>query len=340
MTTVSVREYIGPDAMDVLARQWRELYAEDDLATPFQSPAWLTAWARQLPYTATPIVLAATSPTGRILAALALARYKADARTRFVPLSAPRAECVRLIGPHADDPAVARALAFHLLLVAETTGADVAMTDVPAASALGRSLNLFCQDSSWDCTTAAYATIPLPVRYTTLSRSAQREHARRRRTWAHLAAHRTITYTRTRHLHDLLSAFDVLSQLHQHRGHGQDQQPAHTLAADAAQWRHVLQQLGAATACIATLTLDGTAIAAQLCLTRGPRCYALTPATDPAHRHLAPGHALLRHLVADLAEEDVHTLALGPTTGQQPGQYGRVRSSTLSALSTTHAAAA
>ncbi|MGW6214975.1 GNAT family N-acetyltransferase [Streptomyces sp. NPDC055109] len=335
MRAVSVREFAGPDAMDVLALQWRELYTDDPAASPFQSLAWLTAWARHLPHTATPIVLAAISPTGRWLAALALVRHDDVDRTRILPLSAPHAECVLPVGPYADDPAVAQAFAFHLLL-ADDAGADVVMTDVPAASALGTTLTLLCEDTGWDCITTPNAAVELPVRYDRLSASTAREHQRRRRTWTRLTdAGRTITYTRTRHTADLLTAFDVLCELHQQRWAGHEPLPGSLTAGDRDPWRAVLVELGAAHACIATLAVDEHIVAAQLLLTRGPRCYSLIPAMDPAQRHLAPGHALLRHLTADLAGEGFHVLDLGRTIGPQQAykqQYRPAWTSTVSAL--------
>lgn len=270
--TMSLRELRGPEAMDLLARQWRELYAEDLRATPFQSSAWLTAWARQLPCTATPIVLTAVSPTGRTLAALALARHEDGIRPRTMPLSAPY---VRPIGPHADDPTVARALAFHLLLVAEQDDTEVDMAAVGADSPLGHALHLVGADISWTRTTPARTPIQLPVRYDTLSPSVQREHARRRRTWTRLATDHTITYTRTRHLKNLMAAATLWAALQ--RGHGPLQDNV-----GAGDWQTVLEEVGAAKACIATLSVDHTVVAAQLCLTRGPHCYTLpSPPTRP-----------------------------------------------------------
>lgn len=343
MPTVSVREYAGPDAMDALALQWRELYAEDSAASPFQSPAWLTAWARHLPHTATPIVLAATSPTGRWLAALALVRDDAGDGTRILPLSAPHAECVLPVGPYADDACVAQAFAFHLLL-ADDAGVDVVMTDVPATSALGTTLTLLCEDTGWDCTTTPNAAVELPVRYDRLSASTQREHARRRRTWTRLAeAGRTITYSRTRHTAELLQAFGVLCDLHQQRWAHQEPLPGSLTTADRGQWHDVLAELGAAHACIATLAIDNQVIAAQLLLTRGPRCYSLIPAMDPAQRHLAPGHALLRHLTEDLASEGFNVLDLGRTAATQQAykqQYRPAWTRTVSALSASLGTAA
>ncbi|MET8289451.1 GNAT family N-acetyltransferase [Streptomyces sp. NPDC005132] len=322
--------------MDLLTGKWRELYAEDRSATPFQSSDWLTAWARRLPYTATPLVLTAVSPTGRIVAALPLARHEDRMRTRISPLSAPHAPCLRPIGPHANDPAVARAFAFHLLLATEQEGAEVAPEVVDADSPLGHSLHLVGADISWTRTASARTTILLPVRYDTLSPSVQREHARRRRTWTRLATDHTITHTRTRHLQDLATAATVWEGLQRRHGPLQDN-------AGAGDWQSVLEKTGAATARIAVLRVDDQAIAAQLCLTRGPHCYTLPLVADPAHRHLAPGHALLRHLVDDLAADGIHTLHLDPTTSRHHasrGQYGAVRPDARAALTPARSAAA
>ncbi|MGC4987278.1 GNAT family N-acetyltransferase [Streptomyces sp. DT193] len=340
--TVFIREHVGPDAMGFLARQWNNLYAEDELATPFQSSAWLTAWARHLPHTATPIVLAATSPSGRVLAALALASHTGPGRTRILPLSAPHAECVRPVGPHADDTTVAQALAFHLLLASDG-GAEVVMTDMPATSAMGSFLIALCKDTGWDSTATTCAVIPLPVHYARLPPSTQRQHARRRRTWARLAHNRTITYSRTRHTQDLLNAFDTLFQLHQQPWEGHDPLPGSLQASEYDRWQAIVRDLSATNACIASLAVEATVIAAQLLLTRGTHCYSLIPAMNLAHRHLAPGHALLRHLIDDLASEGFRTLDLGRTTGpQEPFKrsYGPLWTSTVSALSTSHGAAA
>jgi CelD/BcsL family acetyltransferase involved in cellulose biosynthesis len=64
---------------------------------------------------------------------------------------------------------------------------------------------------------------------------------------------------------------------------------------------------------------------------------------DPAHMHLAPGHALLRYLVQDLTEEGFRILDLGRTTGpalSYKRQYAPEWTSTVSALSAPHRAAA
>ncbi|MFE3263644.1 GNAT family N-acetyltransferase [Streptomyces sp. NPDC059215] len=317
---MSLREYRGPEAVDLLSGQWRQLYVQDRLATPFQSSDWLTAWARQLPATATPLVLAVTSPIGRIVAALALVQHEDGARPRIAPLSSPHTWFVHPVGPRADDPEVAHALAFHLLLVAEHDQTDVEIAAVPADSTLGHTLSLIAGDISWTRTTPTSTAVQLPARYDQLPPYSQREHARRRRTWTRLAANHTITYTRTRHSQDLADATAVWADL-QHRHGPQDN-------AGTTDWVAVLEHQGAPQTSIATLSVDSTAIAAQLCLTRGPHCYTLPLTADRARRHLAPGHALLRHLVDDLAADGIHTLHLDPTTTRHyagRGQYGAAR---------------
>ncbi|MFG2425204.1 GNAT family N-acetyltransferase [Streptomyces sp. NPDC048448] len=254
---------------------------------------------------------------------------------RISALSGPHVPCLRPIGPHANDPAVARAFAFHLLLAAEQEDAEVALEAVDTDSPLGQALHLVGADISWTRTASARTTILLPVHYNALPPSVQREHTRRRRTWTRLAASHTITYSRTRHLQDLAAAAAVWADL-QHR-HGPQDNP------DTTDWVAVLEHQGAPQASIATLSVDSTVIAAQLCLTRGPHCYTLPLAAAPAHRHLAPGHALLRHLVDDLAAEGIHTLHLDPTTSRHHasrGQYGAVRPDARAALTPARSAAA
>ncbi|MFJ4836249.1 GNAT family N-acetyltransferase [Streptomyces sp. NPDC088747] len=347
--TLSVREYAGSEAVDFLTRRWRDLYVQDPLATPFQSPAWLTGWAHQLPPTTSPFILAATSASGRPLAALALARRDSTAGSRFVPLSAPHAHYVRAVGPHADDPAVARALAIQLLLFAEIGAAAIDVTDVPSTSALAHYLSAVCEDDTWDCTTKASAAIELPVDYSTLSRSAQREHQRRLRTWTRLTRDHTVTYHRTRHTQDLLTACNTLCDLHRRRRPGQPHPHTSTDIPKARQWRSVLRNLDAHHACIATLSVDGQVLAGQLLLTssqtrESARCsFSLIPAADPAYRHLAPGHALLRHLVAELPAEGIYALHLGrvaPNLRTYRAPHRAHWTNTLSAATTRQGATA
>ena len=59
----------------------------------------------------------------------------------MAPLSSPAAECVRLTGPGAEDPAVAAAVGNYLERLA-CDGVRVRIPDVPADSALGRMLFL------------------------------------------------------------------------------------------------------------------------------------------------------------------------------------------------------
>jgi hypothetical protein len=342
MTAMSVRVYAGPDAMRVLASQRRELYAEDKSATHYQSPAWLTGWARQLPRIAASFVLAAMSATGRILAALALARHDDADRPRILPPSAPHAECVRPVGPYADDPAIAQAPAFQLLL-ADGLGADVVITDVPTTGTLGSCLTLLCEDTGCDRATTACAVTPMPLRYGSLPPSAQRAHANRIRTWSGLAHKRNITYTRTRHAQELLAASDVLYQLHQRPWEGHDPLPGSLRDGEAGAWQGVLRHLGTAHASIAGLAVNGTVITAQLLLIGGARCYSLSLAINPVHHHRAPGHALMRLLVDDLTDEGFHTRDLGRTSGPQLAfkrQYAPQWTSRVPALSTSHRVAA
>jgi hypothetical protein len=108
-------------------------------------------------------------------------------------------------------------------------------------------------------------------------------------------------------------------------------------------WRSVLHQLDPATTFIASLSLDDRVVAARLCLTRGRHCYSLVPVTDDRHRHLAPDHALLRHLTGDLTRKGFTMLHLGRTPApEQAGaaQYQPEWTSTLSVLASPHLAAA
>ncbi|MER6692756.1 GNAT family N-acetyltransferase [Streptomyces minutiscleroticus] len=320
----SLREHTGADALAVLDRQWRELYAEDDRASYFQSPDWLLAWVQQLPETATPIVLAATSTTGRILAALALVRHG----NNVTALSAPHAAYVRPVGPHADTPAVAATFAFHLLLLSQN-GVNVDLSDVPATSGLAHALADVGDDSAWQCSPDTATALELPLTPASLSRSAQREHTRLQRTWHRLVADQDLAYTRSRHIRDLLAGFDVLNRLHQ-----PGQWPGH--AASAQQWRAVLDHIGAADAFVATLSVDRTIVAAQLGVVRGRHCTVLLSALAFTARHLGPDHALLRHLARDLAGEGFTALTLGRAVhGRHTYQHQRqpVWASTLTASS-------
>ncbi|MET9290342.1 GNAT family N-acetyltransferase [Streptomyces sp. NPDC003077] len=334
----ALRMYTGSQAMDFLGGPWRELYARDTAATPFQSPAWLIAWVQHLAPTMTPVILVATSPTGRPLAALALARHEDGADTRIVPLSAPYAECIRPVGPHADDPAVAASFVFHLMLLTEEEGESVSMTDVLATSGLGRSLKQISQSAGWNRVDTKYARVRLPFVYAALSRSTRREHQRRQRAWDRAAAQQRVTYARTHHPQALLDAHAVMAALRAPRWYDPLFSGSRPVS-DLDHWRSVLRRLDATKTFIATLAVDDTVVAARLCLTRGRHCYSLVPVTDAGHRHLAPDHALLRYLIADLGRKGFTTLHLGRTPGPEQGGAGQYQpewASTLSVLTTPH----
>lgn len=311
VSPVSVRALQGPAARDFLNVQWPILFEQDDLATPYQSPTWLGAHTDQLPTGSELLVLvaeAASKPT----AAFAVVRDRSVAdRMEVLPLSAPAAEYVRIVGPDAEQPAVAAAIAQALTKL----DADVMLPDVPAASALG------CHIGQWQHAITRCARIQLPVDYAAMSRSTRREHKRRQREWNELAASgHTVTYRRTTNSTDLLEAYSVLSHLHRLRWRGDRLDPRieHRLNTADERFRTVLQRC-ASMAFIGILAVDEDVVAAQLCLHRGRHVYSLLPAMSPAHQDLAPGHALLRHLSHDLSDAGYTALDLGRTSSA-PGQ--------------------
>ncbi|MEW2573292.1 GNAT family N-acetyltransferase [Streptomyces sp. NPDC047070] len=309
----TVHTHLGADALTILARHWPALYAHDRQAPPFQSPGWLGGAVRLLPATATPVVLAAMTAASRIIAALALARHRNRGRIRVEPLSTRPATHTHLIGPHAERDAVAEAFALHLLLLQET-GADVMLPGLRADTAFGRAVQAICPDS---LTTQASppAALALPFSFEALAPSRQRAHARRCRHWAQLAATHTITYRRSHHQRALRAGLKVLTALHQ------AEQARPRGPGTAVPWRAVAPALGAAGAFVADLHIDTIPVAAQLCLTRGHACYSVEQVTHPGYRHVAPGHALLRHLLDDLTQEGFHTLhsGCGPAASAAPG---------------------
>ncbi|MFE7115295.1 GNAT family N-acetyltransferase [Streptomyces sp. NPDC057654] len=302
------------------------LYRNDATATPYQCPSWLAGWTEYLPSTAAPVILVAEGgATSEPIAALPMAReLRANTRPRLRPLGAPHAEYLRAVGPGAHQPTVAEALLRTLESLAQED--DVELSDIPLGSVLGRQLE---SRPGWWQTTIPCAVLDLPVAYAALSPSTRREHRRRERTWQTLVGEgRRITYRRTRGTAELITAWEGLRDLYQ-RARGAD--PGF---AEKGTWPALLQRLGSGTAFIATLELDETAVAAQLCLYRNTHCYSLLPAMDPEARDLAPGHALLRILTADLAAQGFTTLDLGRTrdTDGQRGykaQYNARWSSTL-----------
>lgn len=334
----------GPDAMDFLAVSWPRLYRSDGQATPFQSSAWLTGWAQQLSHDAMPMVLVAQSPTGRLSAALALALNPSPAsapssvtgvdvlssRGRISALSAPHAEYVRPVGPHAEDDSVGRAFVSCLAQLAHN-GYQVDISDVPTSGALGRRLALV--GTYGTRITAECAVVPLPLVIGGLSRATRKDHRRREREWDRLADEREVRYRRSRNLEELIADCDTLAALHTSRQVDRPALPGSPFSGDAELWRAVVTFCGPGHAFVATLSVDDVPVAAQLCLHRNGTAYSLAPAIDPAHKQLSPGHALLRYLTTDLACHGFTALDLGRTMPPQrayKAQYGARWTTTLS----------
>ncbi|MFF9158584.1 GNAT family N-acetyltransferase [Streptomyces sp. NPDC014846] len=312
------REYSGAAALDFLERAWPDLYEQDNAASAYQEPAWLLGWARHLPPSSQPLVLAAVDGQ-RPVAALALARETAPgARTRITPLAWPASEQIRPVGGRGEAVNV---LLAHLPLLAAT----VVAADLPEDSLLTQHAHTWWGSSDAE---THYATVPLPVNLAALSRSTRRDHTRRRRTLDRLGDR--VAYHRTHGHSELQAAFQTLKTLH-HQRNAPRLRTAGT-ADLALPWRKALSQC-ASVAFIATLTLDGRPVAAQLCLRRGPRVYSVLSAMDPACQELAAGHALLHLLCADLTADGCTALDLGRTTAD-PGQraykaaYGAVWTTT------------
>ncbi|MFE2103624.1 hypothetical protein, partial [Streptomyces sp. NPDC059468] len=192
------REYSGTAALDFLARAWPGLAARDAAATAYQDPAWLLAWARQLPLVCEPLVLAVLDAEQPV-AALALVReFARDGRPRITPLSCPASEQIRPVGESAEAASV-------LIHGLPALGDDVVVADLPDSCLLARQAH-----NRWGApdSQTLYATVPLPVDLTALSRSTRREHTRRRRSVKALGDR--VGYHRTRTRTELLAAFDVL----------------------------------------------------------------------------------------------------------------------------------
>ncbi|WP_181140795.1 GNAT family N-acetyltransferase [Streptomyces sp. Ru62] len=278
---------------------WPSLAERDTAATVYQDPDWLLAWARHLPASCEPLIVAAVAGR-RPAAALALVR-EADrtGRTRITPLSWPACEQVRPVGESKEAVSVLVRRLPHL-------ADDVLIADVAAGSVLDRQAS-----SRWGRphTQTLYATLALPLDLTSLSRSTRRDHTCRRRAIEALGDR--VGYHRTRTTPELLAACDVLQALFRRRN--APRAPAAGTADLALPWRQVLAHC-APTAFIATLTLDTHPVAAQLCLRRGDRVHSVITAMDPAHGGLAPGHALLHRLCEDLTDEGRTLLDLGRTT--------------------------
>src|SRR4051794_10279701 len=102
----TVRVLTGTTALAFLAGTYRGLYQHDPNATAYQDPAWLVAWAQELPSAATPLLLVADDRMGNSTAALALVHDTSGPRERLYPLSAPNSDYVRASGPGADTEPV------------------------------------------------------------------------------------------------------------------------------------------------------------------------------------------------------------------------------------------
>jgi CelD/BcsL family acetyltransferase involved in cellulose biosynthesis len=318
----------GRDARTFLAApdRWLHLLRHDALATPYQSPAWLTTHARHLPPLATPLVLAVENAKRTPVAALALVREQQhDGTSRIFALGSPRAEYVRPVGPASEDADAAGALVRTLHRFAQQ-GEAVRIADVPRGSALGRQLSL---QPGWTNSMSSCASVPLPVPYQRLSRDNRRAHQRREQVWKDLLEEgREVTYSRCVGT-ERLPAWDALVGLHQARWSGARPEGE----------RELLDVLASPGAFVAQLRLDGVAVAANLCLTRGPHCYSLLPAMNPDLLDYAPGHALLRHLTSDLTRAGLVSLNLGRTLNQRgqrqyKAQYAPLWAATVTAAST------
>ncbi|MFB6887173.1 GNAT family N-acetyltransferase [Streptomyces noursei] len=245
------------------------------------------------------------------LAALALARHAKQGERQIVsPLSAPHAECVDVVGPGASRPDVAAAIADYLTQCANA-GLAIALTDVPAESPLARELVV---RFGWHTRHVPNALVHLPLDWPAMDPSMRRQHAkreRRLRTGAH-----DIVYRRTRTTGELLAAYEVLDQLHSARW---DSSPSPT--GTDIRWPDILRHFTSDLAFIASITIDGTPAASQLCLFRSQVCFSLRPAMNPHLSRLAPGHLLLRRLADDLSTAGFTELDLGRTK-ETPGQLG------------------
>jgi CelD/BcsL family acetyltransferase involved in cellulose biosynthesis len=311
-----VHVLVGAPARAFLAGPYADLYRADAAATAYQCPGWLNAWADQLPAAGDPLCLVALGPSGHPVAALPLVSDNTGPRRRLYPLAAPVSDYVRATGPQADTPHVAEALALGLAQLAHD-GADVEISDIPAASGLGQALARTAAHEGWQQSTWQCAAIRLPVDYTAMPASTRRDHRRRQRRWNDLSTTHSVEYRRTTTTAELRAAASILADLHQRRWADRPFQPGAAHPVAASDLDTLLSRCGAAHAFIATLTVDHTVVAAQLCLYHRSTCYSLLPAMDPNHRDLAPGHALLRHLIRDVHDHGFQILDLGRTAEGQ-----------------------
>ncbi|OEV13305.1 GNAT family N-acetyltransferase [Streptomyces nanshensis] len=322
----SVRILRGLDARRFLAApdHWQRLLADDRYATPYQSSAWLSAWAGHLPPTATPLVLVAEE-AARPVAALALVREHLYGRGRITPLGAPTADYIRPVGRRADDIDAVSALV-ETLAGFVRDGESVRLSDVPLSSTLGWYI---ASQREWRRTTTDCAAVRLPVHYGQLSRDTRRSHQRRRRAWRDLVDGGHQVRIDRCSGSALLPAWDILLDLHRSRWGA--------LPAAEAQLTDVLTHAASSGAAfIEVLRMNGVPLAAQLCLTRHRSAYSLLTAMSDGYRDLAPGHCLLRWLAATLYRDGYEVLDTGrirPEEGQRRyrRQYDSVIASTVTA---------
>ncbi|MFI5702585.1 GNAT family N-acetyltransferase [Streptomyces xanthochromogenes] len=329
----SVQTLAGAAALTFLAGPYTELYRADAAATAYQNPLWLSAWADTLPPHAQPLCLVVQCSDGTPAAALPLVHDTTTPRPQVYPLSAPASDYVRATGPQADNPVVADAITRSLSQLARG-GADVVISDVPAASGLGQALSHTAEHGGGQPHLFKCAVLDLPVDVTTMSVSTRRDHRRRQRRWNDLSSNHLVVYSRSRTTAEMRAAAPVLAQIHHKRWAGRPAQAgaAHPVTADGLD--ALLSRCGAENAFIATLAVDHAVVAAQLCLHDRRTCYSFVPAMDPAFRDLAPGHALLRNLIRDLHEHGFHALDLGRTTEGQHAYKAQYQPHWTSTLTT------
>ncbi|MFF3697352.1 GNAT family N-acetyltransferase [Streptomyces sp. NPDC002221] len=306
----------GATALAFLAGPYAELYRADAVATAYQNPLWLNAWADTLPPQVQLLCLTAQCSDGTPVAVLPVVRDTTRHSPTVYPLSAPASDYVRATGPQADNPVVAEAITRSLSQLARG-GAEVVISDVPATSELGQALSRIAEHGEVQLRLFKCAVLQLPVDVSAMSSATRRDHRRRQRRWNELSQDHLVVYSRTSTTAEMRAAAPVLAQMHHKRwaGHPAPTGAAHPVTADGLD--ALLSRCGAENAFIATLAVDRAVVAAQLCLHDRGICYSFLPAMDPEFRDLAPGHALLRHLIRDLAEHGFRALDLGRTVEGQ-----------------------
>ena len=168
------------------------VYDADPHATPYASPGWLSGWTAQLPARDEPLLLLAHDPDG-LPAALPLVRTPGSGALLCLVTALAGHEYVAPVGPGAQHPKVAAALADTLTELAAAGGVVLTLPYVPSTSALGREL---ARRPGWSRIPTETAVVALPWDPSALPRSARRQHARRDRQHADPDSPQ-ITYRRT-----------------------------------------------------------------------------------------------------------------------------------------------